>query len=293
MTARAAAVSNLNPAWKAALALALGVFCIGFSAIFIKLAGLPSAVSGFYRMFVALLVLTPLTLMQRPVWPTRRALVATMAGGVFFAGDLLCWNASLLRIPAATATLLGNSAPLWVGLGSLLFFRAQLTRWYWIGLAVALTGALIVMNLSGAGGIGGSVGELLAVAAGVFYAAYLMTTQRVRVGVDALFFSTLMAFAACVVLFLSALMAGDPFWGYSSQTWLALLGVGLVSQVGGWLMINYALGHLPASRVSVSLLAQPVITALAAMAVLGEAVGPRLLVGGVLVLAGIYLVYRR
>ena len=71
--------------------------------------------------------------------------------------------------------------------------------------------------------------------------------------------------------------------------WL-LLGLGLISQVGGWLSINYALGHLPATRVSVSLLGQVLVTALIAVPVFGEIPSAIQLVGAVLVVGGIVIV---
>jgi drug/metabolite transporter (DMT)-like permease len=62
--------------------------------------------------------------------------------------------------------------------------------------------------------------------------------------------------------------------------------------VVGWLAINYALGHLPASVVSVTLLGQPVLTAVFAVPLLGQALSQAQLLGGVVALAGIYLVNR-
>ena len=73
---------------------------------------------------------------------------------------------------------------------------------------------------------------------------------------------------------------------------MALVGLGPVSQLGGWLGINYALGHLHAAPVSVWLLGQVVVTALAAMPLLGEYLNVNQLVGGVLILLGMIFVTR-
>jgi drug/metabolite transporter (DMT)-like permease len=62
--------------------------------------------------------------------------------------------------------------------------------------------------------------------------------------------------------------------------------------VAGYLAINYALGHLPASIVSPTMLGQPVLTALLAGPLLGETLGLWQVVGGVAVLGGVYLVHR-
>jgi drug/metabolite transporter (DMT)-like permease len=87
-------------------------------------------------------------------------------------------------------------------------------------------------------------------------------------------------------------VAGHALWGFAPGTWLALLALALISQVAGWLAITYALGHLSASVVSPTLLAQPVLTALFAVPLLGEGLSPRQMLGGLVALAGIYLVNR-
>lgn len=84
----------------------------------------------------------------------------------------------------------------------------------------------------------------------------------------------------------------QPLWGYPIETWLALMGLALITHVGGWLAIGYALGHIRASIVSVTLLGQPVLTALFSIPLLGEDLFPLQIVGGLLVLGGIYIVNR-
>jgi len=61
------------------------------------------------------------------------------------------------------------------------------------------------------------------------------------------------------------------------------------SQAGGWLLINYALGDLPASTAVIVLLGQPVVTGLLSIPLLGELLTPRQVLGGLVVLPGIYL----
>ena len=84
-----------------------------------------------------------------------------------------------------------------------------------------------------------------------------------------------------------------PLTGFSAESWAALAALALVTQLGGWLAINYALGHIRASIASVTLLGQPVLTALFSIPVLGETLSAEQLVGGALVLAGISLVHTR
>jgi drug/metabolite transporter (DMT)-like permease len=283
----AATASN----WKAYLALAFGVLCIGLSAIFVKIAGAPGVVSAFYRVFFAGLILVPLWLLRAPKLPAPAILRATLWGGAFFAVDLVLWNAALLLTGAGVATLLANNAPLWVGLAAWLFLHERLTANFWIGLSVALGGMVLIV---GGGGIqfdAGNLGNLMAIGASIFYAAYLLTTQRVRAAMDTVSFMAISVSTGAALLLIAALVFQQPLMGYAPQQWLALLALGLISQVGGWLSINYALGHIPATRVSVTLLAQAVVTTLVAIPILGEIPTLTQLAGGVLVLGGIYWVY--
>jgi len=76
------------------------------------------------------------------------------------------------------------------------------------------------------------------------------------------------------------------------RTFLALLGLGLISQLGGYLALTYALGHLPATVTSVSLLSQGPLTAVLAALLLGEPLTIYQIAGGSLVLVGVGLANR-
>jgi drug/metabolite transporter (DMT)-like permease len=78
-----------------------------------------------------------------------------------------------------------------------------------------------------------------------------------------------------------------------AHTWWALLGLGLISQLGGYLALTYALGHLPATITSISLLTQGPLTAAMAAVLLGEPLTLPQIVGGALVLFGVALAHRQ
>jgi drug/metabolite transporter (DMT)-like permease len=89
------------------------------------------------------------------------------------------------------------------------------------------------------------------------------------------------------------LISNTQLTGYSTNSWLYLIILGLIPQVIGWLSINQALGHIKPTIASVSLLSQSVFTAIFALPVLGETLTISELSGAVLVLTGIYLVNRK
>jgi len=85
---------------------------------------------------------------------------------------------------------------------------------------------------------------------------------------------------------------GTPLRGYPPATWAALAGLGLVTQLAAYYALVYALGHLPATITSVGLLTQLPLTALLAAALLHEPITPAQVIGGALVLCGVYVVNR-
>ena len=277
------------------MALFGGVLCISFTAIFTKWAAVPGPVAATYRMIIAAVVLAlPFWRGARRWSPQARTRIPWgMLGGLWFAINLGLLNSALLLTSAANATLLDNTAPVWVGLGAMLLFKERLRGGYWVGMALALGGAAVVTRFNPAGGFTPNPGDALAFVGAVFYASYLLTTQRARRDLDALSYLWLVAAAAAVVLLLATLALHLPLAGYSTRSYLALVAVGLLSQTGGWLLINYALGHVPASMAVVVLLAQPVATGLLSIPLLGEPLTARQLLGGLLLLVGIYLCLRR
>lgn len=263
--------------------------------MFGKWANAPGPVIGFYRIGLATIILFPAFLYRRRKHGGNLPLVVWLfpiLGGFFTALDHGTWNSSLRYTTAANATLLGNTAPLWVALFAWLIFRQKLRGLFWVGLACALTGAVIVLGSDFIRHPSIGLGDLLALAAGVFYAGYFLVTERGRQKLDTLSYIWFVDFIAALTLFLITLTMQMDLTGYPTQSYLAFLGAALVSQVGGYLSIGYALGHLPASVVSPTLIGQPVVTALLAIPLLGEALRTEQWLGGLVVLVGIYLVHR-
>jgi drug/metabolite transporter (DMT)-like permease len=277
------------------LALVLGIICLSFSAMFGKWANAPGPVIGFYRIGIAALVLLPVFLYRRRKlgvkFPTA-ILLFPILGGILTALDHGTWNSSLRYTSAANATLLGNTAPLWVALFAWLVFREKLRGLFWLGLTFALAGAVIVLGSDFIIHPSIGLGDMLAIAAGVFYAGYFLVTERGRKKLDTLSYVWLVDVIAAITLLVITLGLRMPLTGYPPKSYLAFLGAALVSQVGGYLSIGYALGHLPASLVSPTLIGQPVVTALLAIPLLGETLRIEQWVGGLVVLLGIYLVHR-
>lgn len=278
---------------RAYLILAVGIFAFGFSAIFARAADAPGFVVATWRVGIASLLLTGPFLRQpaearRLRRGTRRWVVL---GSFTFALSLAVFHMALDHTTAANATFIGNLAPVWVGLFTLIVLHQALPPVFWPGVVVGMFGAFFIML--GAGSVGGIQGGDIAVFFNsTIWAAYQVVTAHARARMSAQSWVWWVLVISSATLFPLALLFGYRLTGYDQATTLAMIGAGVISQAGGFLAYNYALGRIAAARVSVAGTLQPVLTAILAALLLGEEFGGLRLVGGALVMLGVYLTSR-
>ncbi len=275
------------------LGLLAGVFALSMSSIFIRWAEAPGVVTSFFRMSIASVVMLPFFI--RKGLPAirkldRRWLAFPLLGGLFIALDHGTWSTSLQYTTVANGTLFNNVAPVWVALFSLAIWKEKLGKVFWAGLALTVVGAAIIFGngLFTGGQLNG--GDALALLSSMFYASYFLVTQRGRQHLETLPYIWLAVFTSAILLFCVSQVLGMPLTGYSTRTYLIFLAAGIISQVIGYFSIGYALGHVPASLVAPTMVAQPVLTMILAIPLAGEMPQPGQWLGAVAVVAGIYLV---
>jgi drug/metabolite transporter (DMT)-like permease len=186
---------------------------------------------------------------------------------------------------------MANTAPIWVGLGSIFLFRESQNRLFWLGLFVATIGAALILGQDLQLTAEAGLGPFLGLGAAFFYGGYYLIAQRGRAYLDTLSFFWISVCSAAVALFILNVLLGQPLTGYSTPTYLNFLALGIVPQVFGWLAINYVQGYLPASIVAPTLLGQPVVTAVLAVILLEERMTIWHIFGGLVALSGVYLVH--
>jgi drug/metabolite transporter (DMT)-like permease len=279
--------------WVHYLLLLTGVLCISWSAILVKLADVSGLGSAFYRMLFGTIGIIPVWLYFRKPLTDKKGITIAILCGALFATDIALWNTSILLSKASVSTLLANLAPVWVGIGSLLFLREKPGKIFWIGTLISMIGVGVIVGIRSVSDLSLTKGNILSIIASVFYGAYLLTVRKGRVGLDTFTFTTISMISSTVILGIICLISNTQLTGYSTNSWIYLIILGLIPQVIGWLSINQALGHIKPTIASVSLLSQSVFTAIFALPVLGEMLTFSELSGAVLVLTGIYLVNRK
>jgi drug/metabolite transporter (DMT)-like permease len=276
-------------------ALFLGATCIALSPIFVRVSEAGPTATAFWRVALALPVLW-LLYWIKPAMGARRhggKWLLLLAAGFAFAGDLGFWHASVMRTSVANSTLLANLAAIFVTLGAWIFLRQKPTRLFLAGLAAALLGVGLLVHTSLSFSGTGLVGDALAVVTAVFYASYLLAVKGLRDrGATTLHLMAVTSTITTLLLLPAALASGDRMLPSSTYGWWVLIGLALISHAAGQGLIAYALAHLRAAFSSVSLLLQPVMAALFAWLLLSESLVPLQVLGGLVVLAGIYLARR-
>lgn len=276
-------------------ALAFGVLALSFSSLFIRWSEAPGPVTSFYRFGFAALFMLPIAArqMRKTGIPPAALIVFPLAAGIFSTLDHGTWSIAIDYTRVANATLLNNMSPVWVALFAALVWRERLTRIFWLGLAITIAGASAVIGADFLQDTGMTGGNLLALLSSIFYAGYFLVTQRGREHIAVLPYIWLVSVFGALGLLVFSLVLGMPLSGFSDTTWLIFLAAALLTQVGGYFAIAYALGHLPASVVAPTLVLQPVVTALLAIPLAGETLSAWQWLGVLAVVGGVYLVNNR
>ncbi|WP_184544490.1 DMT family transporter [Mucilaginibacter sp. FT3.2] len=273
------------------VSLVIGILCISFSPIFVKLAGVSPIGCAFYRVFFAWLCLLPYCIAKKKFRVERRQLIIALIAGIIFASDVAVWNLSLLKISATVSTLIANLAPVWVGLFSFLLFKKSGGALFWIGTLVAICGMVVLVGYQHILHLELNTGILLAVLASLFYATYIMITKNIMAGIDVFTFMFYSMLSASVFLLVVNSFMGTSILHFSVKVWLCFTGMGIICQLTGWLTINYSLRYLESTKVAITLLSQTVFAAILAAVFLNEKLELNEIVGSAIVLAGIAVTF--
>jgi len=132
------------------------------------------------------------------------------------------------------------------------------------------------------------LGDFLSLLTAVFYASYQLSMKRFRREHSAHVLMFWASAVAALLLLPLALIHEDNFMPSTFNGWLPLLGLGILSHACGQGLIAWSLGSLPSSLASVTLLVQPVSTALLGVVLLQQALVPWQVVGAIVVVSGLF-----
>ena len=285
-------------------ALAVAVLAVSTSAILVRWSGAPSLVKAFYRVLFTTLLLAPFAFTRygaalRSL--SGRDLLVAAGSGLALALHFATWFESLEWTSVAASVTLVQSQPVFVAVGATLLLDERVGRTKAAGIAVALCG-MVLMSLAEGGSAAPRplYGNALAVVGAVTVAAYYLAGRSLRQRVPLIPY-VVVVYAVCALALFAFVLGealaggaalGPTLFDYPVEEWLLFLGMAVGPGIFGHTVFNWALGHLEASVVSVSLLGEPVGSTLLAVVLLSEVPGVVTLVGGAIVLGGIYVTTR-
>jgi drug/metabolite transporter (DMT)-like permease len=276
-------------------ALGVAVVAVSTSAILVRWSQAPSTVKALYRVVFMTALVAPVAVRRhredfRRIG--RRDLAIAGLAGVALAAHFASWFASLDYTSVAASVTLVQSQPLFVAVGAYFLLGERVTRLTLVGIVVAVIGAA-VMSLGQSTGteqaaLNPPLGNALALFGAVMAAAYVLSGRSLRQRIALFPYVTVVYAASSIALLAIVLVQGASLFEYPPREWLLFLGMAIGPGIFGHTVVNWALEHLESSLVSVSLLGEPVGSTILALLLLSEVPDPVTIVGGTVVLGGIY-----
>lgn len=276
------------------LAALAGAVMISFSAIFFALAEVSPMTGAFFRAVYALPVLFVLWMLRRSQdrRPMARRWIA-IGAGLALGADIVAWHAAIEFIGTGLATLLANTAVIFVAMGAWVLLGERPRNSTLAAIPVILIGVTLVSGLGQGDAFGANPirGTLLALLAAIFYATFFLSFRHSNneqaPGAGPLMEATIGAALASLVI---GVVGSDIDLSVSwpAHGWLLALAIG--SQVAGWLMIGYAMPRLPAAETATIILLQPALTMVWGGIIFGERPSAIQIAGAVVVLGGVAFV---
>ena len=278
-----------QPAGLVLLALVGGNLALAFGPWMVRSTDVGPSASAFWRMALAVpfLFLIARGTRQRLILP-RRALYWTMAlSGAFFALDLAAWHIGLLQTKLANATLFANAASLLFPVWGFIIARALPSRLEGIAFALAVAGTALLLGRSAELSSQTLIGDLLCLAAGVFYTAYLIAIMQAREELDNWVLLAWSTLATAPPLLLIALGLGEQI---IPQNWTPVILLAIISQLIGQGLMVYVLGKVSPLLFGLALLTQPIVSALVGWLEYDEVLTPIDWVGAALIAGALIMV---
>jgi drug/metabolite transporter (DMT)-like permease len=272
--------------------LLLGVLAVSFSAPLIRLADAPPLVIAFYRNALAAAVLLSLA------WSRHRDELRSLArmdwawlllAGGFLALHFVTWIPSVTLTTVAASTVLVSTQAVFAAAGGKVLFGDSVRRSTMVGIAIAFAGAVLISGGDFRLSTRAFVGDLLALSGAVFAAGYLLTGRTLRRRLSLPTYAGVVYSVCALALVPPMLLSRTPFAGYEPKVWLLFGLMALGPQILGHTTFNFLLRDLDATVIAVAVMGEPVGASLLALLLFGETPPSLAVVGGLMVLVGIYL----
>ena len=279
--------------------LGLAVLAVSTSAPIIATCAAPALAIAFWRCFLGSGATAGWLglrrgLLRRPgeVWPADASQWrAAVGGGVLLALHFAAWIPSLRFTSVASSTALVATQPIWAALLARLR-GAPVSAAVWLGIALSLSGAVVLTGIDFSLDPRSLVGDGLALLGAVLAAAYVSVGESARQHLSTGVYTVLGYGCAAAVLLPMALLSGAQLTGYAPRDWWLILALTVLAQLLGHTLINRLLGSVSATVTSLAILFELPGAVLIAAIWLGVVPPAAVLPALALILAGLVMVIR-
>jgi len=280
---------------KAYSAVAVAMVSISFASIFIKWSESPPFVIAAYRLGLTCLLLLPFMLWTGGFSKirafNRKEALLVLLSGVVLTFHFGLWIVSLTLTLVSTSVILVTSHPIFVAAISHFLLKEQVKRIAALGIAIAFSGVAVIAISDYGVGNDTLLGDLFAFLGGICAGIYFLSGRVARQTLAVAPYAFSVYCIAAVLLFLSGGIAGDNLMVIDGRELVLFLLMAIIPTILGHTMFNYALKRVPAHIISTSVLGEPVgASLLAYLLIAGEEPGPAIILGGALVVFGLYIV---
>ena len=286
-------VSPPAPSRPAGLGLAAISAAWGTVGVIVKEVDLPAVAIVQARTAIAVPTLALALLLGRRWLPgvafRRRSLLRAALGGVLVAAHWVCFFAAFKRAPVGTVLLITFLAPVFLAVAAPVLIGEQVARRTVVGLALGLSGSILVVGAPGGSGTT-TAGLVLAFLAAVSYAGLVLLMKPVAEVHGGVRVALVEMSVAAVVLVPFTLTSGAT--APDAAEWRLLLVLGVVL-TGLFLAVYYScLARVPATEAGVLSYLEPAAGVLFGWWLLGEGLTVGTVAGGILiVVAGIVVLF--
>lgn len=276
------------------LIILLGVVGSATSPIFARWATTPSMVLVLYRSIIAVLILSPFVLLKHRKEMLRLGktqLLQSIGSGICFGLHLSLYFESLNYTSIAAAGIITCLEVFFVIFAEKLFWKRATSSGVKLGILIAFAGSVMIVLAKGSD-MGALKGNLLALAAVFFSAAYTLFGRTCRQSISTAVYTYIVYFVGALTVFLMLLFSRTPLWGYEPINYWLALGLTIFATLLGHSIYSWGLRYVSVSFISTSKLLIPVFSTVMGIFIFGELPKALVLVGGAVVIFGVYLCIR-
>ena len=275
------------------LALLIGMFAISTSAILIRYSDSEPLVIGAYRQAFATLIFLPLILKDKAAEIRSQSysiIFEMIFTGILLGAHFSFFITSVKETSVAASVLLATCHVVYVAILGRIFFGEILSKEAVIGTSVALAGILILFSGDLLDNPGNFMGNLFAFISGILAGLYYLSGRKLRKIISLPTYAFVVYLFSFLTMFTVVLIQNLSYSNLATSEIQLFLLMALIPTLLGHTMQNWALAYLPAYVVSISLLAEPIGSGLLAWLFFQEIPSFGVILGGLIVIAGLYFV---